>query len=490
MKKLYLITSWLIACCIFPSSLFAAIDGDTVWEVRTTGSANNGGGFNPTNATPGTDYSQQDAAEDSGTDLACADGDAAAPVVTSATHNFVDADEGNLIQITETGDGFTVGWYEIVSTSGNAATLDRACGTDGAKTGGDWYLGGAVDHPNTISAALTARNIIYVKNGTYVKVGANAFVLSIGSSNISSVWIGYNAARTTTPTSTDRPIWDGDSDNNGINDTTNVIYYSAACTPMFKNIIIKRASADGIGHNGNLAMTSSYTNCLLTLNSDDGVSAATNPALVFTNCEISSNTDMGIDCSAPSYAEIYYSYIHDNGDNGIWDYQGSVRSYFSVYDTNVSAGINQNDTDASIYIGNVFYNNTGASGVGLQGNGMTYVFNNISVDNGKYGFATTLTSVRLFDYNLYNGNGTAGLSGITAGLHDSTSAPSFTASATGDFTLQAGSPALDTGMQPGTDTGLTGDYKINIGVDQDTNTVTAGGGQGGRNARIGAGIGG
>jgi hypothetical protein len=44
-----------------------------------------------------------------------------------------------------------------------------------------------------------------------------------------------------------------------------------------------------------------------------------------------------------------------------------------------------------------------------------------------------------------------------------------------DFTVQSGSPVLDAGIQPGTDIGLTGDYKHNIGPDQDDNT--AGGGE-------------
>ncbi len=40
-----------------------------------------------------------------------------------------------------------------------------------------------------------------------------------------------------------------------------------------------------------------------------------------------------------------------------------------------------------------------------------------------------------------------------------------------DFTVQSGSPVLDAGSQLGTTTGLIGDYKINIGVDQDDNTA-------------------
>ena len=43
-----------------------------------------------------------------------------------------------------------------------------------------------------------------------------------------------------------------------------------------------------------------------------------------------------------------------------------------------------------------------------------------------------------------------------------------------DFTVASGSNALDAALQIGTNQGATGDYKLNIGADQDDNT--AGGG--------------
>jgi hypothetical protein len=40
-----------------------------VWEVRSTGAAANGGAFDATSGTPGTDFSQQDAAQIAYTDM-------------------------------------------------------------------------------------------------------------------------------------------------------------------------------------------------------------------------------------------------------------------------------------------------------------------------------------------------------------------------------------------------------------------------------------
>jgi len=102
-----------------------------VWEVRTTGSDTQcSGGFKA--GASGTDYSNQDAAQFSGTNLAI---DLTTNTkVTSATHNFVAADVGNTIQITA-GVGYTTGVYEIISVASNAATLDRSPGAVGL-TGG------------------------------------------------------------------------------------------------------------------------------------------------------------------------------------------------------------------------------------------------------------------------------------------------------------------------------------------------------------------
>src|SRR6476661_4844198 len=121
-----------------------SLSAATVWEVRPAGSGasdNNGGGF--VAGASGTDFSQQDAAAYSGTNLAI---DAATNTkVTSATHNFVAADVGNLLQITA-GAGFTTGFYQIVSVASNAATLDRSAGTLGS-TGGTFAVGGALASP-------------------------------------------------------------------------------------------------------------------------------------------------------------------------------------------------------------------------------------------------------------------------------------------------------------------------------------------------------
>lgn len=73
------------------------------------------------------------------TDLAATSGTTSAPVVTSASHNFVAADVGSLIYISA-GTNWLVGWYQIISTATNAATLDHACASTSSPTAGSWNV--------------------------------------------------------------------------------------------------------------------------------------------------------------------------------------------------------------------------------------------------------------------------------------------------------------------------------------------------------------
>ncbi len=72
------------------------------------------------------------------TDLATTTGTNSGPVVTSASYNFVARDEGHWLYI-GAGTGWIPGWYQILTTSGNAATLTAAVGTGYLSVGGIPY---------------------------------------------------------------------------------------------------------------------------------------------------------------------------------------------------------------------------------------------------------------------------------------------------------------------------------------------------------------
>lgn len=174
-----------------------ALAATTVWEVRTTGSDTLcSGGFVAGGG--GTDYSQQAAAQYNAADLAI---DAVTNTkVTSASHNFVAADVGNLIRITA-GTGYTTGFYQIVSVASNAATLDRSPGAVGI-TGGTYYVGGALASPGLAVANLVAGHIIYA-TGSYTTT-TNTVNIATGRLDFTTTgtqvafcrFIGYTTTRT------------------------------------------------------------------------------------------------------------------------------------------------------------------------------------------------------------------------------------------------------------------------------------------------------
>lgn len=138
-----------------------AISENCVWEVRTTGAAANGGGF--VTGASGVDYSQQDAAQATYTDLVLA----TTTTLSSVARPFVANDVGNILNITG-GTGFTQGRYEITAVNAGVATVDRAAGTL-SSTGGQATLGGAVSYPTIPLTAIAGNSdtTIWIRQGTY-----------------------------------------------------------------------------------------------------------------------------------------------------------------------------------------------------------------------------------------------------------------------------------------------------------------------------------
>lgn len=187
MRKLQI----LIAGLTLVPSLYAALPAATVWEVRATGADTNGGCFIA--GSTGTDYSQQNAAQFSGTTLATT---ATATVVSSSTHVFAATDVGNCIHITA-GTGFTVGFYQIVSVASGQATLDRAPAA-ASVTGGTWDEGGALANPQTALSNVTASNVVWV-TGSYSNTAALAISVA-GPSHFTTTTpasrlLGYGTTR-------------------------------------------------------------------------------------------------------------------------------------------------------------------------------------------------------------------------------------------------------------------------------------------------------
>lgn len=129
-----------------------ALSASVVWEVRASvGADTNGGAFDPSVTSPGTDYSQQNSAQVAFTDLVIG---ATTTNLTSVLNPFSSASVGNIVNITS-GSGFTTGRYTVVSVSGVTATMDRSVGTT-ASTGGHGALGGALETLGGLQTAVRA----------------------------------------------------------------------------------------------------------------------------------------------------------------------------------------------------------------------------------------------------------------------------------------------------------------------------------------------
>lgn len=151
------------------------------WEVRTTGSDSNGGGFDPTSGTPGTDYSQQNSAQIAYTDLVI-DGTTNTKC-TSSANPFTSAHVGNIINITG-GTGFTVQRVQVMSVTGSTATVDKSLGTL-SSTGGTGNLGGG------LLTLATAAGLVVTSNRVHVKAGTYTFTSRLDLPGITQEWWGY-----------------------------------------------------------------------------------------------------------------------------------------------------------------------------------------------------------------------------------------------------------------------------------------------------------
>lgn len=129
----------------------------------------------------GTDYSQQNSAQATGTAGAASGGTTFTDATAAA---FTSAMVGNAMYIT--GGGLTTGWYFVTAfTSSTQVTLDRTPGTGSAAT---WHLGGGWADPWTNLQTGTSG----VTSGSFPVVGQNiVYVLGSGTPNPASYSYDY-----------------------------------------------------------------------------------------------------------------------------------------------------------------------------------------------------------------------------------------------------------------------------------------------------------
>jgi len=399
-----------------------ALPATAVLEVRSTATANNvnGAGFN--SARGGTDYTLQNAAQLTNTDLTCT---AASTTVTSAGGGFTDAMKGNYIHLTAlTGTGAIVGWYEIVSvTDTNNAVLDRTP-TDGANniTAGTFYVGGAASLVSTLDddffEMCVAGNIIYVKGGatpiTYT-LGEAVNMVAAGGTQAPIKIIGYSTTRGDNPTDGTRPTFACGANN--FNMSTNWEISFVELTGTGSSLL----SLSNAGKSVHCKVTNSSTTA-------NRVAIGGGLDCLFLSCEGISYRGRALSVGGTS--QIIGCYLHDS-NVAIY---GTTSISVNIMDTIMAhcATLNFGLTGALLVgflgINNIFY---GAEN--KYGTGVSFVTGTTDVrliNNIFYGFVTAVThadvqSVGYDDYNCYNNN-TTDVNNWTKGSNDVTTNPAFT----------------------------------------------------------------
>lgn len=161
----------------------------------------------PTAATWTIDYSQQDTAQFSYTDLASA---GAGLTVSSAATPFGRQMVGNML-IVASGTNFTAGNYIIASVSvGLVATVTGAGNiTTGVGASGVGGLGGAMATPGKMGERRVTGNRAFLKNGTYTMTsgtsnvaGGRITIAGTATNLIPNALVGWSSERTMTNTGT------------------------------------------------------------------------------------------------------------------------------------------------------------------------------------------------------------------------------------------------------------------------------------------------
>ncbi len=425
---------------LFINQAFAAMSGSIVYELRTTATANNvnGGGFRA--GASGTDYSQQNAAQWTNTNLSTSA--ANATTVTSAGSTFTAAIVGNVMNITA-GTNFTAGWYEVTAfTDANNVVLDRTPTPSAAGSAGTFYVGGAMSMNSTLDddffEALVAGNKVWIKNGSFI-VGEAVSMAAAGGTQNPIVMEGYNATRGDGPTGTNRPTFSGGA--NAVTLGANVDVYNVIFTGTAATMFTSGSGAKLV--NCKFMNTSSTVDRVAVLVALDN--------LAF-NGEAVSYWGLAVQLWSSS-TTLSTFYIHDSNvgvGHGFTTSDHVIES--NIIADHVTAAIRYTgaDTDFHFIRNNTLYGAENTIGIGVSlASGVTDVE---LIGNIIYGFATGVShgavqSVGFDNYNDYNNNDTD-VTNWTKGANDSALAPTFTnvtqvTGTTGAF-VEGGSKLVDT----------------------------------------------
>ena len=372
---------------------FAALPATAVWDIRSTATAGNanGGFFN--SASVGTDYSLQDVAQLSLTDLANV---AASATVTSATGGFTAQMVGNGLHVIS-GTNFTPSWYEIVAyISTNSVTLDRAPATNGSvgvcKIGGALSFGSILDQ--TVFQLKIAGMKYYMKNGGYT------FVQGVGAGgatgNINPYWfIGYNLTHGDLCIGNTRPL-------------INVQNFDWNFGDYFiKNLRIFGANTTRIAIGGAYVDNCSFLQRSTSTTTWSYI-AATNG--IVSNCDFCAYR--GVAAASGGDRNVFRNSVFHHSRNGLGLALGTQNAVVenNIIHSNYERAVS---IDAQQLVRIIFQNNTLVGSINKVGVGFEFTLGNAGMlstfRNIIYGFttgvvSTTANTANIDDYNVYFNN--------------------------------------------------------------------------------------
>lgn len=344
------------------------------WDVSTTGNAANGGGFDPTSGTPGTNYANQNSPQVVYTDLVI-DGTTNTKCTSAATP-FTSAHVGNVINIVS-GTGFTVQRVQIMSVAASVATCDKSLGTL-SSTGGNGNLGGAL---LTIAAANTlaiASNTIHIKTGTYTLTTA------VVVTQATITWRGFQTTHSDYGT---KPLI-----TTATNSTNLITTSSTTGTQTWDNLSLSNTAS--VRANGVVQLSSHgsneywiFKNCVFdgftkAINSDNIGANFDVIAIYVINCEIKNCSGSQIETFTGTLW-VVGSYIHGGAADGIL-------------------------TPANLTVERSIISANGASGINITGNSNVRIDSCSIANNTTKGlFGTTSSPITVITNSIFAGNASA-----------------------------------------------------------------------------------
>ena len=399
-----------------------AIPAAAVWEMRANAgnSGLQGGFFNA--ARGGTDYSQQDTAQVSVTDIAT---DAAGTTLTSATGAFAAGMVGNGIYLT--GGGATAGRYEITAvTNATTVTIDRSAGA--SKTSVTGRVGGAVALDATLPVA---GNTAWLRaDGTHTLAGNMA--MTAGTEALAVTIEGYGSTRGDKPSGTSRPLiacgnYAFTLSNYGrgsylrfTGSTTTVVQTGYASVLLACTVVNSSATA------GRAAVTAGQY------------------GLTALNCEFESTNGTGLSSNYGSTCCIG-CYLHDSASYGVSFLSGAGGVALRCIFDGCGSGVYGTTFNGLTVVGCVFYNCT--YGVQVTTGDCTRVLNCVFKGNTTaLSFTDAHQGENFEDWNCFHGN-TTDRANIAAGANSCATDPQFADAAGANFATSAA--ALRNAALPG-----------------------------------------